>query len=321
MTNTSGISNCVLLNACGAAYDIAPGTCIYTADQVYSPKVGYTQGPQTACGGTNLINAATVGQTDSGIIVAFRGTLPPAESDPDSLFDWLQDFFAEPATCTTGNFKVPGKVHSGFYHATTSIIEAVQALIAGYKPGPDNPVYVTGHSKGGAMASIGAYILSENLGVPNVQPLVTFASPKPGDINFMGGFKNVLSQTRYENYNDIVPLLPPSTEFIDLIVAVVNLIPYVGQKLAALFKSAEDWNYVPVGTMQFVTSDYKVISDETAEAQIWDVTKEFGEDCWNEDFSSFGVAHSLLPGNGYNSGVCGTTNMGSGIVTARPPSK
>jgi hypothetical protein len=73
--------------------------------------------------------------------------------------------------------------------------------------------------------------------------------------------------------------------------------------------------------MQFVTSDYKVITDETVEAQIWDVTKEFGEDCWSEDFSSFGVAHSLLPSNGYNSGICGTTNTGSSFVTERPPSK
>jgi hypothetical protein len=144
-----------------------------------------------------------------------------------------------------------------------------------------------------------------------VQPLVTFASPKPGAINFMGGFETVLSQTRYENYNDIVPLLPPTTEFIDLVVAVVNLIPYVGQKLAALFKSAENWDYVPVGSMEFVTSTHQVISNETVEAQIWDVTKEFGEDLWTEDFSSFGVAHSLLPGNGYNSGICGTANKGS----------
>jgi hypothetical protein len=304
MTTPPTNLNCILLNACGAAYNIAPGTCTYTADETYSPNVGYTQGPQTACAGNKLINAATVGQCSFGIVVAFRGTLPPVETDPDALFDWLQDFFAEPTTCTSGSYKVPGQVHSGFYHATTSIIDAVQKLVAGYNPGPNNPVYVTGHSKGGALASIGAYILSENLGIPNVQPLVTFASPKPGDINFMGGFQKVLSQTRYENYNDIIPLLPPATEFINLVVDVVQLIPYVGKKLAALFLSAENWNYVPVGTMQFITSSFEVISNETVEAQIWDVTKEFGEDLWDEDFASFAVAHSLAPGNGYNSGVC-----------------
>jgi hypothetical protein len=57
--------------------------------------------------------------------------------------------------------------------------------------------------------------------------------------------------------------------------------------------------------MQFITSSFQVISNETVEAQIWDVVKEFGEDLWAEDFSSFANAHSLLPGNRYNSGVCG----------------
>ncbi len=298
--------NCILLNACGAAYNIAPGTCTYTPDSIYSPNVPYTSTPQPACGGgITLIDAATVGQTPFGIIVAFRGTLPPKESDPDSLFDWLQNFFAEPTSCLSGPNKVPGQVHSGFFDATTSIIQAVATLISNCKPGENNPVYITGHSKGGAMASIGAWILGQNLGIPNIQPLVTFASPKPGDINFQGGFQRWFNQTRYENYQDIVPLLPPDDAFIDLVVDIVNLIPDVGAKLAALFKSAEDWNYIPVGTQLFITSTHQVISDEIVELQVWDVVKEFGEDLWAEDFSSFAEAHSLLPGYGYNSGVCG----------------
>ena len=65
------------------------------------------------------------------------------------------------------------------------------------------------------MASIGAYILSQNLGVPNLQPLMTFASARPGDVGFKTGFQSVLSQTRYENFNDIVPLLPPSVDFME----------------------------------------------------------------------------------------------------------
>ena len=296
---------CILLNACGAAYNIPPGTCTYVADQVYSPHVPYQEPPKTACGGSQLINAATVGQCPFGIVVAFRGTLPPAKSDPDSLLDWLQDFFAEPTTCTSGPNRVPGRVHSGFFEATTSVIEPVQTLVAGYQPSAANPVYVTGHSKGGSMASIAAYILSQNLGVPVAPPVITFASPRPGDINFAGGFQRVLSQTRFENDRDIVPLLPPSTAFIELVVAIVQLIPFVGSKLAILFGSAETWNYMPVGAMQFITSTFQVILNESVEAQTWEVAKEFGEDAWAEDFSSFGAAHSLLPGDGYNAGICG----------------
>ena len=53
-----------------------------------------------------------------------------------------------------------------------------QSLVNALNPGTDNPVYVTGHSKGGGVASLLAYILSQNMNIP-VQPLVTFASPKP----------------------------------------------------------------------------------------------------------------------------------------------
>jgi len=301
--------NCILLNACGAAYNIAPGTCTYTADSTYSPNVPYTQGPQTACGGEGLINAATVGQCPFGIVVAFRGTLPPSASDPDSWLDWLQNFFAVPASSPTGPNKVPGQVHSGFFNATTSVIRKVQILVSDCNPGLDNPVFVTGHSKGGAMASIGAYILSQNLGVTNVQPLVTFASARPGDVGFKTGFQSVLSQTRYENFDDIVPLLPPSIDFMEPMVSHPEiLITDAGRRLAHLLKTAEDWKYVPVGTMLFITSAFQVISNEDAHQQTLDVVAEFVEDLLQRDFSSFARAHSLLPGYGYNSGVCHSTS-------------
>jgi hypothetical protein len=39
---------------------------------------------------------------ESGIIVACRGTLPPSLNDPARLFDWLQDFFADPTSSVSG---------------------------------------------------------------------------------------------------------------------------------------------------------------------------------------------------------------------------
>ena len=306
--------NCILLNACGAAYNIPPFTCTYTPDSTYSPHVPYVGNPQTACGGEGLINAATVGQCPFGIIVAFRGTLPPSLNDPDSWLDWLQNFFAVPVSNPTGPNRVPGQVHSGFFNATASIIEKVETLVTGFHPGPDNPVFVTGHSKGGALASIGGYILSQNYNVPNVQPLVTFASARPGDVAFRDGFLRVLSQTRYENFDDIVPLLPPSLDFIQRLAGhpelkLIELTP-TGRKLANLLDRAKDWNYVPVGTMLFITSTFQVISNESEDQQTFDVVAELVKDILQRNFSSFGRAHSLLPhskqpGTGYNQGVCG----------------
>jgi len=150
------------------------------------------------------------------------------------------------------------------------------------------------------VASILAYILAHNMGIPNIQPLVTFASPKPGDPVFQAGFQSILSQTRFENYDDIVPLRPPSTSFISLVASVLKLIPYVGQELAQLFESAENWNYVPVGSQEFITSTFQIVPNYSVELQTLDVVSEFGTDLYNEDFSSFGDATTTAPGGGSN---------------------
>jgi len=75
-----------------------------------------------------------------------------------------------------------------------------------------------------------------------------------------------------------------------------------------MLQSAEDWNYVPVGTMLFITSTFQVIANESVTQQTLDVVAEFVEDLVQRDFSSFARAHTLLPGDGYNSGVCRPTS-------------
>jgi hypothetical protein len=285
-----------LLCAAGSAYDIAPGGCAYSADTVFSPVVAYKSAPKPVCGGLENINACLVGENADGIIVAFRGTLPPSLKGSESLLNWLEDFFDVPKSASN----VPGQVHSGFYDATMSIIVGVAAAVQNLNPGPAKKILVTGHSLGGALASIGAYILSQTYHLP-IQQVVTFASPKPGDVGFQSGYQAVINnQVRYENYQDVVPLLPPAARFIDLAVGVFSLIPDVGGDLADLFKRAEGWNYVPVGSEQFIEADkLTIISNEPIESQIWDVVKEFGEDIWDLDFSSFASAHTITPGGGY----------------------
>lgn len=308
--------NWILLNACGAAYNVKPNTCIYQTDTVYSPNVPYVQNPGVACGGETDIDVVTVGQADfvsggKGIIVACRGTLPLSFKDPASVWDWIQNLFAEPTSSPSGLYRVPGEVHSGFFDATKAVAGQVVSLVNSFSPGPDNPVYVTGHSKGGGVASILGYILSQNVGFP-VQPLVTFASPKPGDTGFQAGFQSVLRQTRYENYDDIVPLLPPSTCFIDLVDSLVKMIPYIGRDLAKLFKEAENWNYVPVGSQQFITSSFEIVAGYPVELQTLDVFGELGYDVYYNNYSSFGDAHTLCPGYGYNSALAPAHAAGIG---------
>ena len=54
-----------------------------------------------------------------------------------------------------------------------------------------------------------------------------------------------------------------------------------------------------------IPSTFQLVLNESVEAQTWEVAKEFGEDAWKGNFSSFGAAHSLLPGYGYSAGICG----------------
>ncbi|HYL74155.1 MAG TPA: lipase family protein [Bryobacteraceae bacterium] len=285
-----------LLCAAGSAYDIAPGGCAYTPDLVFSPRVAYTSAPKPVCGGFESINACLVGENADGIIVAFRGTLPPSLKDPESLVNWLEDFFEVPKSAPN----VPGQVHSGFYDATMSIIAGVAAAVQNLNPGPAKKILVTGHSLGGALASIGAYILSQTYHLP-ISQVVTFASPKPGDPAFRTGYEGVINnQVRYENYDDVVPLLPPEALFIAPADGVLSLIPKAGKDLVDLFHRADGWNYVPVGSELFIEMDkHTIISNEQLGAQIWDVVKEFGEDTWERDFSSFVAAHTISPGGGY----------------------
>jgi pimeloyl-ACP methyl ester carboxylesterase len=214
------------------------------------------------------------------------------------VLNWLQDLMAEPETRPN----VPGKVHTGFYDATSAIIAAVANEVRRLDPGGTKPVHVTGHSLGGAMASIGAWILQ---GAPYhiaVEQVVTFASPKPGDSAFKAAYEAVFpNQIRYENYDDLVPLLPPAD---DLIRAMAE-IPLIGD----LFKRAEQWDYQPVGTLRYIESakdGYQVIADHPLlmDERLLEIAAEIARDVVDESFASLGAAHNSLCGHGYMSGTC-----------------
>ena len=101
---------------------------------------------------------------------------------------------------------------------------------------------MTGHSKGGALTSLGAWLLFK----ANLKPeqAVSFASPHTGNAAFASAYDSAIDQIRYENYLDMVPWTPPEIEFFD----VLANIPGIG----GLFKGAESWNYKPVGKLQYI---------------------------------------------------------------------
>ena len=123
-------------------------------------------------------------------IVAFRGTV--------SIGNFLTD--AEAALVHHGLF--PGLVHYGFCRAVEAVYPAVRAHLRAYPS--ELPIWVTGHSLGGAMASLVAHRLAED-GYP-VRAVYTYGSPRAGDRKFCDAYRR--PNYRFVNDNDLVPHLP-----------------------------------------------------------------------------------------------------------------
>jgi hypothetical protein len=147
-------------------------------------------------------------------IVAFRGTV--------SIGNALTDVNA--ALIRQSIF--PGLVHLGFAHAAETVYPTVRILLTA--SGRELPILVTGHSLGGAMATLVAHRLSAE-GFP-VRAVYSYGSPRPGDRDFRDAYR--LPHYRFVNNNDLVPHLPMK------------------------------WCYHHVGFLKLLTHDGKLLEEE-----------------------------------------------------------
>jgi hypothetical protein len=298
MTGIANTIECRLMCASSCAYSIDESGN-YTAESPYTEAVGWldTHPPVAIVGGVANINACLVGvNQDDGIIVAFRGTVLPIPVTRTSIMDWWQDIVdSEPRV----EPNVPGKVHDGFANAVETLwaelLNQINILKAQF---PTKPVYLTGHSKGGPMATIAAARM--HFGPPGtVQPdtVYTFASPHPGNQEFVDNFPLLsIPVIRYENRLDIVPLVPPTQAAIDLAANV----PGIGK----LFKMADGWDYASLGECRYIKKNHDVIynAPELTKNQFRKLfyTVVAGP-C---GLKKVAMAHMYTCGNGYMRGTC-----------------
>ena len=256
--------NCRLMCASGAAYGIdtsqtdgrynplfLPGTTIINPEKTIYEKqynaIDIKGKPFIIT--TGQIEAAMVCHTtDDLIFVVFRGTLAPG-LNPDSVADWIQDIMAKPVA----DQYLPGLVHEGFLLATKLLVSGIVSAIEQLDPAHNMPVYVTGHSKGGGMAPIASLYLKNAFGLKITQT-VTFAGPQPGNVDFCTAYDGIFTNTlRYQNYLDIVPLLPPTADFVkDL--EDIPILKYLGD----LLNAAIGWDYGSVGNLQYIDANGNV---------------------------------------------------------------
>lgn len=123
-----------------------------------------------------------------GRALIFRGT--------DDIIDWFMNISGKKIDHAWG------EVHRGFDMAW----ELLRKVIP--DPDPATPLYLAGHSLGGALATMAAaYYYSRN----PIRRVVTFGSPRAGNAAFRDAYALRLGDrtARYVNQKDPVPFAPP----------------------------------------------------------------------------------------------------------------
>ena len=147
------------------------------------------------------------------MVVAFRGSQAPTTLD--GLKDWLltnaDNYLVIPEGRIGTDFAAAGvgaRFHRGFMEALHEIWEPLLAAITEAVEASDRPLWITGHSLGGALALLAAWRLQRNF--ITVHEIVTFGAPMIGNLAAAQAFEQefVGKIFRYVNLEDPVPLLP-----------------------------------------------------------------------------------------------------------------
>lgn len=172
---------------------------------------------------------------DEFSVLAFRGT------EASCIKDVKTDLRAKMTECETG-----GKIHTGFKEA----FEKVESLVQSRIDSPEInslPLFITGHSLGGALATVAAKKLNHSSGIA---ACYTFGSPRVGDDQWISGMKSPVY--RVVNAADCVTMMPPRTTFISTLCWIVKRIPAVGEGIRSWL--ARFGGYLHCGDMRYLTN-------------------------------------------------------------------
>ena len=135
-----------------------------------------------------------VAATSDVVFVGFRGT------EFFSIADWMTDLNALSTT------RPYGSVHQGFFAAFQLVDSRIRSALESF---PNRPVVLTGHSLGGAIATIAA---AEWQGQYEVSSIYTFGQPGVGKRRFRSHIQQHYAHRffRFVNDDDIVPMVPPT---------------------------------------------------------------------------------------------------------------
>lgn len=184
-----------LAHCANAAYERGKIPDYKHYDQIAFDTVESFEGPEDTQG--------FVGATAQSIVLAFRGT------EPDRWKDWCTDM------SSTKKLWLACQVHTGFATAHDGVAKQYLELIRKMRTN-NQAIYVTGHSLGGALATLGGKVLlTGGAEGENWKPtmVVSFGAPKVGDTRFTTSYGVTL--LRFVHNEDIIPHVPPMGSYED----------------------------------------------------------------------------------------------------------
>jgi hypothetical protein len=157
---------------------------------------------------------ATSGSEDPlipGCMVAVRGTYPGTSNQKRNMMTSLVDLKWGQSSCPDC------KVHEGYQEIWHALMPAVTLALKSTNCLTSVPLYITGHSLGGAVATIGMFAMKTSGW--KVQPGYTFHNPMSGNQAFVnrlntlvGGSPDAVALTRITHLKDNVPFWPQSQD-------------------------------------------------------------------------------------------------------------
>lgn len=181
------------------------------------------------------------------IVVVYRGT--------QQVKDWITNLKASKQDISSktaaGQTIVIGQMHQGFYDAYKSIENQLDNILKALPE--DYPVYLTGHSLGGALATVTTWFIDGH----RLAACYTFGAPRVGTEKLGAHYRTPVYRVVYGP--DPVPNLPPSKLFMDMVKSIVPFLPY-GKVLSKFLESFD--GYVHFGDQRYIeicshTNSYK----------------------------------------------------------------
>jgi pimeloyl-ACP methyl ester carboxylesterase len=179
-----------------------------------------------------------VAQNDQAIVVAFRGSEAPTTLD--GLKDWLltnaNNYLILPEGQSGTEFAAAGvgaRFHRGFLEALAMVWEKLLTAVDQAQKTKERPLWITGHSLGGALALLAAWRFNRNF--ISVKEIVTFGAPMIGNDAAAKAFEQQFSGKifRYVDLEDVVPHLPSVSLLANAYTHCLAEVPLAAAKAAA----------------------------------------------------------------------------------------